>query len=638
VFNQVPITLELSEYNFSTPIFNALNRNGWAKPGDVLKLHIRQIRNFKNVGQLKVRELLAKLIEMQTQFAIHSDLQMKKQHTSTLEDFLPLPAEEGQIPPDESLENSQETLKALHKLSMFMKFYGAAEEPIFEFIARTKLYDREDFAFLKSMTAESTFPTEVKHENLPLELAFFVSGFSDKEIEVLKQRMLTYPHPTLDAIGAMLGVTRERVRQLEAKVKARFAKLKSENLTYQMLLTAVDVRLGEPMLKKAAFSNLPVLAEKILGNHKMLDLLVGLDELIPDGDWLMRNSKRVASEFGSVLKNSENERCLPEKSTFERLAFLWPSFNLKTFKVWMAHSGYQPILDHWVKTPTLIDYGYVALQKAKEPLSAKQIFDVAKSAGNVRTLENALAASELFTRTGKKLWSLTSWGNQAYKSIREAIEEIVDHEGSIAFDQLVARLADFGVKRSSVRAYATSPPFMIAGGYVRRTAAKRLVRKTIESTRNLYFWDEGVAYRFLINREHLRGSGSSCPVALAKHLGVPDQGRVTLEGPHGEFRVSSKGHMYHLPSTRQAIEFLGLDFGDEILLRFLSGKVTFSKVIKQGKPDVQIRSIIGASKDADLTESLSFSFFNRSDATLEEILFACEKRKETDLAILIGSI
>jgi hypothetical protein len=638
LFNRVPSSLQIEYFGFSTRIYNSLNSNGWARPGDVLKLHIRQVRNFKHIGELKVRELLSALLTLQTRFAIDPDSQIESDLIVSLDDFLGSPSLEVIQERIEVQQHSQEILDAVSKISQFMEFCGASNQSLFEFIGKNKLYELEAFDFLKNLKTEKTTSKESLKGNLPSALAFFVNEFTDKEVSVFDQRVLAYPQPTLDAVGEILGITRERVRQLEVKIKARFTKLKSEDSVYQMLIAALDFRLSEPILKKLAISEMPVLREQFFGKYRILDLLLGLDELAQDGDWVMRDSKRVASEFHSVVENSLNPKWLPEISTWENLASLWPSFTRKTFKAWMTHSGYQLIIDHWVKNPSLIDFGYVALQSAKKPLSAQQIFDLAKSTGNVRTLENALAASAHFTRTGKKLWSLATWGNQQYKSIREAIEEIVDREGSIAFDQLVARLEEFGVKRSSVRAYATSAPFTIAGGFVRRTAAKRIVRKTIESTKNLYFCGEGVAYRFSINGEHLRGSGSTCPVALAKHLGVPDQGKVTFEGPHGQFRVSSRGHMYHLPSTREAIESLGLGLGDQMLLHFLDGQVVFSRVVTEGQADLQIRSILAVGREVDLAESLSHAFFNRFDATVQESIAACKKRGESDLAELIKAL
>lgn len=636
LFNRIPNTLRLEDYGLSTRIYNSLNRHGYGKLGEALQIDVRKVESFKNLGQRSVKELVGDLIALQVKFAIKPELAVESARQVNSEDAITFPALQDLLPQLKANENAAKALAVMEDLSRFIYYAGTSEQSILEFLSHEKLSSSPFLGVLGELEANDFISKEQALSGLTKELAFFVDEFKDKELEVFKHRLLTYPQPTLDAIGEAIGVTRERVRQIEAKVKSKFQSFKNENRALRMLLGAIDFRLTEPLQKKTAIKIMPILGERFFLKFSILDLLLGLGELSLDGEWIMRDLRRVSSEFDAVVKKSSHPKLLDSKATFDDLAVLWAGLTKKTFTAWMEDHGYERVLDYWIKNPTLVDYGFAALARAARPLTAQEMFDLAKSSGNVRTLENALAASDIFSRTGKKQWSLTSWGNKQYKSIRDAIEEIVDNEGSIAFDQLVARLSDFGVKRNSIKAYATSPPFTIVGGFVRKTAATRVVRKTITSTKNLYFWGQGVAYRLTITGEHLRGSGCTCPAALAKFLEVPDNGGVAFEGPHGAFRVSSQGHMYNLPSTRQAIESLQLGIGDQLLIKFGAGTVEFSKVETEGNTELQIRSIIGAVGKTSLEEQLSLALFGDKTGDFELSLNACEKRNEADLAKLIS--
>ncbi len=49
----------------------------------------------------------------------------------------------------------------------------------------------------------------------------FASTLRDKELEIFQSRLLSEDPPTLQEVGARFGISRERVRQIESRLKKR---------------------------------------------------------------------------------------------------------------------------------------------------------------------------------------------------------------------------------------------------------------------------------------------------------------------------------------------------------------------------------------------------------------------------------
>ena len=56
----------------------------------------------------------------------------------------------------------------------------------------------------------------------------FAATLKDKELEIFRTRLLAEDPPTLQEIGARFGISRERVRQIESRLKGRLKEFLKE--------------------------------------------------------------------------------------------------------------------------------------------------------------------------------------------------------------------------------------------------------------------------------------------------------------------------------------------------------------------------------------------------------------------------
>lgn len=69
-----------------------------------------------------------------------------------------------------------------------------------------------------TVEVEDNFDGDEKYGKL---LDIMVTVLNEREFEVIQMRYLDVPHLTLDNIGKMFGVTRERIRQIEVEALAK---------------------------------------------------------------------------------------------------------------------------------------------------------------------------------------------------------------------------------------------------------------------------------------------------------------------------------------------------------------------------------------------------------------------------------
>jgi hypothetical protein len=373
-----------------------------------------------------------------------------------------------------------------------------------------------------------------------LELELRQLAQPERSRDILAKRFFADDPLTLEELAEPLGLTRERVRQLESKARAQLVRALDDDGPLAAVGAAIRELIGTVLPLDDLLRLVPSLAEVVdpVGQPawRVLDRLDDAYE-IEDG-WCAAPSIKAAkaamqtalSECGgkhgvvtltdvTLFYNSEHVE-VPEKATRE----------------WLTYCGYV-VQGNWVftRTGSMTDWAAGVLFASSAPLSAQAVLDRLPVHRSLTSLKSALHGDDRFKRVDRDEWALAEWGGEEYSGIKGLIrEELARGGGEIDMDSLVQKITgQFSVHASSVIAYASNPPFESTGGRVRFATGARDSRKPLQRTERLYRHAGSLFYRVTISTDHLRGSGFPVPVALASELDLHRGQACELRSPLG---------------------------------------------------------------------------------------------------------
>lgn len=469
---------------------------------------------------------------------------------------------------------------------------------------------REPFNYLAGMGVGELADPErlVPSPGLP---EAFLRSIGERSDVLVRRRICRDRRPKLRELGDELGVTRERVRQLEAGALTQASKLIATDEFRHLRWRAAELaHVVGPAIPSGDAILAAALARASRGLEDpptctagdLLLWLAGPYESDPSG-WLVRSDfslKQARAEFFDQL----GDQWLLSRSA---AADLIATSGLKPALLdpFLEASGvWRPISDDWwVKWDGAVGAkAEIVLLLTMHAMTPEQINAAIGEGHSTTSVRNALAADPRFVRLNKAgTYGLAAWGLEEYSGIAQEIFERIDRNGgSASIEDLVAELVEqFGVSENSVRMYVSSPAFVATDGLVRRRQADEAYRPDdrIDRVRGAYLRSDGaVIVQVPIDRDVLRGSGRQLPEPVAAALGLHPGGRQEFRSAKGRRVVltwpdtSVMGPS--LGSVRSIAADLSLELGDRMLLAF----------------DGQAGSVVGAQVREDSIPSLTGLF------------------------------
>jgi hypothetical protein len=270
---------------------------------------------------------------------------------------------------------------------------------------------------------------------------------------------------TLDAIGKLYGITRERVRQIEAYALSMVRKseeYKQEKAAFSEIESLLN-SLGGIVVEDDFLGHIS--KDKSLQNHIFFLLVVGepFRKFKEDEEFRHRwhvneeLAKKVEDALRKLYNNLNNQDLLPESEIIDKFLTHLEDVserykNQEIVRRWLAISkaiGKNPLGD-WgvaqspnVKTKGMRDYAFLVIRKHGSPIHfrevAKQITTMFNKKAHVATTHNELIKDPRFVLVGRGLYALAEWG-YAPGVVRDVIRTVLEKNGPLSKEEVIDKV------------------------------------------------------------------------------------------------------------------------------------------------------------------------------------------------------
>ena len=406
-------------------------------------------------------------------------------------------------------------------------------------------------------------------------LALLLESMSSTQKLILEQRLFVSSPHTLQELADQIGVTRERVRQVELRVLETVEDTVGSEIS--IIASLLIEQLG-PVIASAEFERLIVdvfddgllmepaiaLTRRILKSRLNYSCADGIcfNEAATDVVATLRaRAGEVADDVGLIDEEALRDHLLKgewngyisqliERCEFHRIGDRLALRDTNKARVKAA----------------LLEIGRAA---TKEEIAAVSGLDPARVSSHLSVIPTVV-------RVDKTRWGLAEWIDDVYEGIPAEITQRINEDGGTTplkrlFDEL-PRL--FRVSESSVRAYVGTPQFTVYDGYVSLANESSITLRGLDDVIDGRDAFGNPYWTFLVENRYFDGySLLGLPPELARELGCEPNGKTHARVTHPEgsgvlsvaWRLASLAgaSLGHLADPLQR---LGVSDGDRVYL------------------------------------------------------------------------
>lgn len=382
----------------------------------------------------------------------------------------------------------------------------------------------------------------------------------------------TVAPPTLQELGDELGLTRERVRQVESKVR------ESVDHVFGRALAKAASPLHRAHRYVLPRERLNLLTTLVAGNSEYAPQVgIALREYsgpwVYEGPWVYHESLRaaVASARDSVLGSADEHGLLADDAPVHLDGLFASEDDL--LRYFRSALGIVELSGFWSVRDSLRARIAAALKRLGRPATKAEIADAAGLDAAAR-VGSTLSALPGIIRADKERWAFAGWVDDEYDGIAGEINQRIDaHSGSVAVASLLDELPrKFGVSENSVMIYLQTPAYVVDEGFVRKAEAGSFNAAPPSKWSDAFHCDGAWGQRLKVEQRHLDGYSLKVrfDIAYANGLRPGCDLRVPIEGTSQEASVIWRAHDaawgIDVGRVSQALNELGFVPGDLVLV------------------------------------------------------------------------
>ena len=343
---------------------------------------------------------------------------------------------------------------------------------------------------------------------------------------IIEHRLLRVPPKTLEEIGSLVGVTRERIRQIQSRVegKIRMALGRELRIIAWTLKEQLDHIIPECEFERRIEELLPDDPPLTKGLFRQR-LITAMGYTLQEGVYLDKQASRVVEEIGASARKLADDVGLVDD---EQLIAELPSEDWRRFWPWLRERcglhdlhGSLGIRDS-AKARAKAALLSVGRPATREEIAAVCGLEEARIGGHLSNIASV-------ARADKDRWGLKEWIDDEYDGIvGEIIQRIAEDGGVTTTDRLLREIpGQFDVSASSVRAYMQTPKFVIRDGCISMANVSSLPLRHLDDVIDGRDGNGAPYSRFTVEARFFDGySVTGIPPEFAKALGCkPDEGK-----------------------------------------------------------------------------------------------------------------
>lgn len=581
LFIHIPSDSPLDSISMGARIANLFESRGETQFTALARHSVDEVAGWSNVGAGSLEQLIRGLVAVD--IAEAADAYSGAQVTDELPLF------------ERPSDWIDELVADVTVLARWKRLLGDEETPLLVAVEQGEPEEvRAARARLLTLTAESVLPPPIDTGEAAELVRDALEDLDERVVAIVRDRLVADHPVTLDELGARFEVTRERIRQLEAKVVPQLrARVHSDELG--ALGAAVREMVGVVLPLRTLLQRFPTLAEIVpeLGQPvwRVLDRFDDSYEIVDE--WCVVGSMKDAiSSTTQILADASANGRFAEIASVEA--------DVELSEEWLDYAGIAVVDGIAILGRASISArAEVVLHRNQAPLSTTEIHARLGADRSVTALKNALAVDDRFTRVNRDGWGLRVWGLEGYEPIHALVGRALDSAGGrVSLQDLITALTSkFDVSPKSVVAYASGFPYVTERGVVRRRTRRDMRkgsgrgRKGLSHTKGLFRFPTDVRLRVVVNGEHLRGSGGGLPNALGEELDISIGEARELSATTGTVQLSRPRSQIQVGSVRAEMRLLGAREGDTVFYVFGDDR-TFR--IEPVGPSIDPRAQIGA--------------------------------------------
>ena len=348
------------------------------------------------------------------------------------------------------------------------------------------------------------------------------------ERATLQHRILGEPPKTLEDVGERVGVTRERIRQVQVKLDRKIRAALGQELT---IIASV---LKEHFAHIAWESDLEDRIEALMSAEPGLSkrvfrhaLISKLGFTLEDGVYFDRRVHQFISKLGTLARGLADDVGLVEES---RLVSELPFEDWQQFWPWLcARRGFHNL------------FGILSIRDSTKARTKAALLSIGRPAtraeiGQLCGVEETRVGAHLsnvpsVVRADKDRWGLREWIDDEYDGIvGEILQRIDEDGGATTTERLLRELpSKFNVSPGSVRAYMQSPKFQVRDGWISVARVSSLQLRSLDDVIDARDPTGAPYWTFEVEQRFLDGfSLTGVPPEFAKELGCEPDGSTSL--------------------------------------------------------------------------------------------------------------